>query len=218
MNRQINLSQMKIAIVDDHDLVREGLNVVLRNNGVHNIEKFSTARDLVAQLDAGKEYDFYIIDLQLPDIDGFTLIKIIRAKLPKSRIIVSTIHDEIWTLRRLLSIGVNAIVYKSGDGSEIIKAIDEINRGNNYYCAEVERSMAIAGDSASHPTLRELEVLRQIAMGRTTLEIAASLYVSDNTVEAHRKSLFQKLGAVNVADLIVKAFDLGYLQKNSIKR
>ena len=89
---------MKIAIVDDHDLVREGLNVVLRNNGVHNIEKFSTARDLVAQLDAGKEYDFYIIDLQLPDIDGFTLIKIIRAKLPKSRIIVSTIHDEIWTL------------------------------------------------------------------------------------------------------------------------
>lgn len=218
MNRQINLSQMKIAIVDDHDLVREGLNVVLRNNGVHNIEKFSTARDLVAQLDAGKEYDFYIIYLQLPDIDGFTLIKIIRAKLPKSRIIVSTIHDEIWTLRRLLSIGVNAIVYKSGDGSEIIQAIDEINRGNNYYCAEVEHSIAIADDSASHPTSRELEVLKQIAMGRTTLEIAASLYVSDNTVEAHRKSLFQKLGAVNVADLIVKAFDLGYLQKNCVKR
>ena len=105
------LSQMKIAVVDDHELVREGLNAVLVNNGVGNVEKYSTATGLVSRLDAGISYDFYIIDLELPDVDGFVLIEMIRARNPVAHIIVSTVHDEIWTLRKLLAYDVNAIIY-----------------------------------------------------------------------------------------------------------
>ena len=208
---------MKIAIVDDHDLVREGLNVVLANNGAVNVDKFSNAMELVSALDAGHRYDFYIIDLELPDLDGFVLIEMIRARNAAAPIIVSTVHDEIWTLRKLLARDVNAIIYKSGDGNEIMTAIDEIINGNNYYCEAVHKALAAASDGSIHPTLRELEVLSQIAQGKTSREIAASMFVTDNTVEAHRKSLFQKLGAVNVADLIVKAFEKGYLKRNGMK-
>lgn len=208
---------MKIAVVDDHDLIREGLNAVLVKNGAKDVEKYSTAVELVTAIDAGKSFDFYIIDLELPDVDGFVLIEMIRARYPVAHIIVSTVHDEIWTLRKLLAREVNAIIYKSVDGDEIVVAINEILKGNNYYCQAVQKTLKSAGDSMVHPSSRELEVLYQIAQGKTSREIAAAMFVTENTVEAHRKALFSKLGAVNAADLIVKAIDRGYLKKGGVK-
>lgn len=205
------LTQMKIAVVDDHDLVREGLESVLVRYGVANTEKFSTASGLISSLDSGIDFDFYILDLEFPDMDGFTLIDILRKRDPEAKIIISTIHDEIWTLRKLLLRDVNAIIYKSGNSNEIITAIEEIFQGNSYYCQQVHEAMKFAGDKSGHPSTRELEVLGLIAQGMTTKEIADSLYISDNTVEAHRKALLSKLGAVNVADLIVKSISKGYL-------
>lgn len=212
MNDLTILSQMKIAVVDDHDLVREGMAAILSSRGANNVTKFSTAMSLVAQLDSGSEFDFYIIDIELPDLDGFVLIEMIRARNPVAHIIVSTVHDEIWTLRKLLARDVNAIIYKSGEGSEIITAIEEILNGNSYYCKEVHKALKAAGDNSLHPSARELEVLCHISQGKTSREIAAAMFVTENTVEAHRKSLFSKLGAVNVADLIVKAIDKGYIK------
>lgn len=218
MTEKSVLSQMKIAVVDDHDLIREGLNTILVNSGAKDVEKFGNATDLVSKLDAGESFDLYIIDIELPDIDGFALIDMIRAKNAAARIIVSTVHDEIWTLRKLLAIGVNAITYKSGDGNEIMAAIDEIVKGNKYYCESVDEALASAADNSVHPSARELEVLDYIAQGKTSREIAAAMFVSDNTVEAHRKALFSKLGAVNAADLIVKAIRKGYLKNSGAKR
>ena len=212
------LSQMKIAVVDDHDLIREGFNSILVNNGADDVEKYSTALALIEQLDAGKSFDFYVIDLELPDIDGFVLIEMIRARNPVAHIIVSTVHDEIWTLRKLLARDVNAIIYKSGDGNEIVMAINEILKGNNYYCDAVHKALKSACDNSVHPSSRELEVLYQIAQGKTSREIAAAMFVTENTIEAHRKALLSKLGAVNVADLIVKAIERGYIRKSGVIR
>ena len=218
MDNQFALSHMKIAVVDDHDLVREGMTAILASHNVNNVTKFSTAMSLVDQLDAGAEFDFYIIDLEMPDLDGFVLIEMIRARNPVAHIIVSTVHDEIWTLRKLLARDVNAILYKSGEGSEIITAIEEILKGNNYYCEDVHKALKIADDSSLYPSTRELEVLYQISQGKTSREIAAAMFVTENTVEAHRKALFTKLGAVNVADLIVKAIEKGYIKKGGVIR
>ncbi len=218
MDDQSILSKMKIAVVDDHDLVREGMAAILANRNANDVTKFSTARDLISCLDSGTEFDFYIIDIELPDLDGFVLIEMIRARNPVAHIIVSTVHDEIWTLRKLLARDVNAIIYKSGEGSEIVTAIHEILKGNNYYCEEVHKVLKVAGDKSIHPSSRELEVLYQISQGKTSREIAASMFVTENTIEAHRKSLFSKLGAVNVADLIIKAIEKGYLKKSGIIR
>lgn len=214
MKRTI-LSHMKIAVVDDHDLIREGMKAVLINNGAKHVDLFSASSHLISAMDRGVKYNFYIIDLELPDIEGFVLIEMIRARDSEAKIIVSTVHDEIWTLRRLLAKEVNGIVYKSGEGIEIIDAISEIIDGKRYFCHEVQDSLKLAADNSMHPSARELEVLRQIAHGKTSREIAAAMFVSDNTVEAHRKALFTKLGAVNVADLIMKAINKGYLKKGN---
>lgn len=213
-----SILSLKIAIVDDHSLVRKGLAVYLYENGVNDVEQFNDAMSLIARMDTGVSFDFYIIDLELPDLDGFVLIEMIRARNPVAHIIVSTVHDEIWTLRKLLARDVNAIIYKSGEGEEIISAIKEIINGGTYYCDAVKEVMASVTDNTLHPSQRELEVLYQIAQGKTSREIAGALFVSDNTVEAHRKSLFQKLGATNVADLIVKAIDKGYIKRSGTLR
>ncbi|MDE6300488.1 MAG: response regulator transcription factor [Muribaculaceae bacterium] len=213
-----DLAQVSIAVVDDHDLIREGLNTILTNHGAGHVEKFSSAMGLVSEMDAGRFFDFYILDLELPDLDGFVLIEMIRARDSQARIIVSTLHDELWTLRKLLARDVNAIIYKSSDGDEIVSALSEILKGHKYYCSEVATAIQAASDNSLHPTARELEVLYKIAQGKTSREIAASMFVTDNTVEAHRKALFTKLGAVNVVDLIIKAIAKGYLDKNGERR
>lgn len=210
------LAQKKIAVVDNHDLIREGLFTILKNQGFCDVEKCSTAIDLLSKLESGHSYDFYIIDIDLPDLDGFTLVKRIRNHNSMAPIIVSTANDEMWSIKKLLACNVNAIIYKTGDGDEILTAISEILKGNNYYCSTVLKTIEAANNATVHPTPRELEVLYQIAQGKTSREIAAAMFVTDNTIEAHRKSLFNKLGAVNVADLIVKAIQKGYLKKNRL--
>lgn len=213
MSRNNLLSQMKIAVVDDHELIREGINAVLSHNGASHVDKFSTGQSLLESMCEDIPYDFYIIDLELPDMDGFDLIDTIRSRDPHAKIIVSTMHDEIWTLRKLLARNVDSILYKSGEGHELLIAIEEVMAGNTYYCEEVTNCLKAVEDSSMVPTTRELEVLYQIAQGKTSREIAANMFVTENTVEAHRKALFAKLGSVNVADLIMKSIKLGYLKK-----
>ncbi len=207
---------MKIAVVDDHDLIREGLNAVLNNHGVTQVSKYGTAMGLIESMDRGDRYDFFIIDLELPDEDGFALMEMIRARDAHAKVIVSTVHDEIWTLRKLLARNVDGIIYKTGDGDDIVEAINAILKGEKYLSEGALRSLKYASDDSLHPSVRELEVLHQIAKGKTSREIATSMFVSENTVEAHRKSLFSKIGAVNVADLIVKSIEKGYL-KSGVK-
>lgn len=207
-------SQMKVAVVDDHDLIREGINSVLLSNGISESDRYCTGLELVSALEAGKCYDIFVVDIELPDMDGFDLICKIRKLYPAARFIVSTVHDEIWTLRKMLAHNVDAIIYKSENSNEIITAIKEISMGNTYYCEGVEKALDLAEDKTQHPSSRELEVLGHIAQGKTTREIADALFVSENTIEAHRKALMSKLHAVNMADLIVKSIAKGYVKKN----
>lgn len=215
MMPKLALSQMTIAVVEDHDLVSEGLKAILAENGMADVAIFHKAQGVISTLDSGIQYDIFIVDLELPDMDGFLLIDEIRKRKPEAKIIVSTVHDEIWTLRKMLARKVDAIIYKSGGSSEIISAIEEIIDGNSYYCKEVHDALKLAEDKSLHPSSRELEVLGMIANGKTTKEIAEALFVSDNTVEAHRKALLSKLGAANVADLIMKSIAKGYVKKNN---
>lgn len=208
------MPQLRIAVVDDHDLVQKGISALLTENGAGSVEAYGNASALVSAIDAGASFDIYVIDLELPGIDGFELIGMIRARNPHARIIICTVHDEIWTLRKLLACDVDAIVYKSGHADELLKAIDEVASGGKYYCQAVDKALQMATDSAQHPSARELEALGYIARGLTSREIAAAMYVSENTIEAHRKALFAKLGAANAADLIIKAVERGYINKS----
>ncbi len=204
------MADLRIAVIDDHNLVLEGVRSLLARNGMMQVELFRSAAALTDVLRT-RPYDIYIVDVELPDMDGFLLIDAIREVWPKARIIVSTIHDELWTVRKLVARNVDGIVYKSLDMSLVVDAIHDVLSGERYYCGEVQEALRIMDNGIDHPSQREMEVLNAIANGYTSKEIAARLFISENTVEAHRKSLFTKLEARNIADLVMKAIKRGYI-------
>ncbi|MBP3214148.1 MAG: response regulator transcription factor [Bacteroidaceae bacterium] len=208
-------SELSIAIVDDHEVVLEGLYSFLKKNGQKNVQAFRSARDLLRQAQK-QTFDLYIIDIELPDMEGDTLIDAIRTLHAEARIIVNTMHEEVWVVKTMQEKQVDAVIYKSTDLSQLLHAIRAVSQGSKYFCPQFRRDSQRTATPTESPSRREQEVLREIARGLSTKEIAARLYISENTVETHRQSLFAKLQAHNMADLMVKAIAQGYINPHDI--
>lgn len=211
------LQSLSVAIVDDHALILEGFKSLMHGCGVDNVEIFIRAADLVNML-PHRKFDVYIIDIGMPDIDGFELIDMIREAHPGARIIVNTIHEEIWLLRRMLDKDVNAIMFKSTDFTQMVDAITTVVKGEQYLCPGLKKKFSTYHHRIEHPSEREIDILKALARGYTSKEIASMLYISENTVETHRKRLFTKLGARNIADLMVKAVARGYINASDFNQ
>ena len=201
-----------IAVVDDHGLVVEGLRSLLRT--LPDIGELFAVQSGQALLDVMKVrlFDVYIVDLELPDIDGVDLIRAIRERQSGARIIVNTMHEEIWTMARLTECHVDGVILKSSDPQLIKEAVRSVMEGRRFFCPRFHRLYARLvqrsgrpGREGDAPTARELAVLR-------TSEIAERLFISENTVETHRKNLMLKLGARNSADLVMRAVERGFLR------
>ena len=136
---------------------------------------------------------------------------------PQAKIIVNTIHEEMWVVRKMTEKQVDGVIYKSGQLEQLIEAIIKVTDGGQYFCSKFKKmnnSNKLHNDVLSK---REIDVLQAIAQGYSTKEIAKMLYISENTVETHRQNLFSKLKAHNMADLIIKAISCGYLNPKNIQ-
>lgn len=206
-----------ILLVDDHALILEGMYRILgRIPEVKVTDAVTSGKEAIA-LVGKKNYDIYILDVNLPDMSGMELIKTIRERNRNACVIVNTLHEEIWTINKLISLKVNAVVLKSSEAIEMENAVKAVLRGDSYTCPRFRSIRTkLAGNSAASaskevPTKREMEVLRAIAKGNSTHEIAVKLQISENTVETFRKRLIQKFCAKNGIDLVVKAMSKGVI-------
>lgn len=208
-----------IAIADDHSLVLEGLRSLISGMpGVGHIEGMNCGTQLLSRIKE-RSFSLYIIDIELPDIDGFDLIDQIRSLHPNAHFMVNTMHEEIWTVSKLLHYKVDAVVFKSSSSTLIREAIKAVLGGDTYFCPRfcrmmdrVRRRERWAVENPFQITGRELEVLKAIAAGLRSTEIAAKLFISENTVETHRRNLMTKLSARNSADMVMKAVERGLLE------
>ena len=205
---------MNILIADDHSLVLEGFTKVLQN--IPEIGKIDAFNDgmSVCQILQTKSYDIYIIDLKLPDIDGFDLIKHIRNIHSGAKILVCTMVENASIINRLIHNNVDGIVFKKSSVEHIGIAIKSIYKGEKYFCPRFtylnkqnETFQKRAGTHTMNLTQRELEVLGYIIEGMTSREIAKKIGVSDNCVEGFRKSLLEKTGSRNAAQLVAYAYE-----------
>lgn len=207
----------EILVVDDHSLILEGICRVLKRIPEVVVADAVTSGKKAAALIAKRDYDLYILDVSMPDMSGFDLIALIREMNSDARIIINTMHEEIWMVNRLAQSGVNAILLKSADSVELELAVRKVLEGEsytcerfNFICQKLHRSSANM-HAKDVPTSRELEVLRGIAQGMSTLEIASSLHVSENTVETFRRRLISKFDAKNSVDMVMKAVARGWI-------
>lgn len=210
-----NMSTRKtILVVDDHELVLRGIYHILK-------QSFPDAEILTA--DTGENaintlgvcrVDLVTVDLELPDMSGFNLIDYIRMNMPNTKILVNTVHDEIWTVKRLAERRVEGVVFKSAQAQDFVEAVGKLLVGETYYSSGAQLLMkSISNQNAEEMSLsvREVEVLRLIAYGYNTEEIGARLGVKPNTVETHRRHLLEKLQVRNSAELVRRAMSSGIL-------
>ena len=216
---------MTILLIDDHDLVLKGLHTVLGH--AFPDACFLTARNGREAIEAahGTHVDLAVLDLELPDIPGFRLIELLRGEAPSIRIVVNTVHEEIWTLRQLEQSGVDGVVFKSVNSSQLVQTVRRVLEASEQKHHGQQQPQTAPGQrqptqtasgsktGTGHSPLspKELEVLQLVADGKDSREIATSLYITENTVESHRSHIMRKLGATNAADMVMKAITLGLI-------
>lgn len=217
----MNNGKVSALLVDDHALILQGLkHVISHMPEVDEVYTASTASEALSLI-SDNSFQICILDIELPDISGFDLIERIREITPDMKILINTMHEELWMVKRMLSLNVSGVVLKSADTNELMEAIKSILDENEYFCSEFIRikkkldSSPELTDTDKQLTQRELDVLIAISKGLQTREIAELLHVSINTVESHRKNLFFKLGVRNSVELVVKAMKSGLINLDS---
>ena len=215
-DRLMKERDIRMLLVDDHDLVLQGLKRIVECSlpEIKNVCTASSGQEALLLI-ASQRFNLFVLDMELPDISGMDIIVRIREKDPQARIIVNTMHEEIWFIKNLIQCSVDGILFKSIDSTKIAEAIRRVLDGETYYCpyAEHVRAQMKRSDEGRREelTLRELDVLKRISEGKNTQEIAQELCVSTNTVDTHRRHLMDKLDARNVADLIMTAISKGII-------
>ena len=211
---------IQLALADDQLLFRKGMTMLLRDMaGVRVVLECANGEELLAGLKQ-TPVDIVLLDLEMPVLDGVQTMARIRADHPEVRVIMLSMHAEESTIVRMMELGANAYVLKTAEPEEIEGAIRSV-AGNGYYFSDLVSRLMLHGLVSKKKVLprfqeheplteRELEVLQLICQEHTTTEIAGKLFLSPRTVEGYRNNMMQKIGAKNLAGLVVYAITKGY--------
>ena len=220
--KETEISAIKVMLVEDHDLVREGIQSLLETDGeisvIGEARNGSEAINKIGMLDP----DVILMDMNMPVMNGLECTRLIRKNYPGKKILILSMHDHENYLIDLLDAGADGYILKNSSKSELLFAIKKIANNGMYMGAEFTLGM-LAKYKASNSykgvsardlniTDRELDVLNLIAQGKTNSEIANELFTSVRTIETRRKNLLDKTNTTNTATLIKFAFQNGLLK------
>lgn len=192
---------MNVLIVDDHEIVRDGLALLLKDAfSIHSILFASEGREAI-QKATNYPVDLIIIDLSMPDgLDGFHALPELRKLIPKGKIIVFSMYDEIGYQKKAFELGADGYLFKNLRSDDIIKLIEQVLQGKkqaNEKLLEDDKKEEIWGTLFSP---REEETFILTLKGYTQKDIAKTMNISIRTVENHRRSISKKLGSTNKKD------------------
>lgn len=214
--------KIRILLVDDHDVVRSGVRMLLENEAdlviLGEAGNGQQALELVEKLDL----DVVIMDITLPDMSGIEVTQRIKQSHPKIAVVALTIHEDQQYFFEMLQVGASAYVPKRAAPNDLITAIRAAHRGEMYIYPSLARLLvndflarAEEGDekaTMNELTPREQEVLALLAEGKTNEEIADTLAISHHTVARHRENLMGKLGLHSRSDLVRYAIRKGLIK------
>jgi two-component system response regulator NreC len=216
------LSKIKLLMVDDHEIVRAGLRMLLQTQPDFEIVgEVDNGRDAVAK---AKELqpDIVLMDITLPDMDGFEATRQIKRTLPGAGIIALTMHESDEYFFKMLNAGASGYVPKKAAPTDLVSAIRTVHDGGVFLYPALAKSlvrdfMGHAGEGSEHARLdglseREQEVLRLIADGLTNQEIGDKLTISVKTVERHRANIMAKLNLHSRTELVKYAIRKGLIE------
>jgi len=212
---------IKIIIVDDHTMFREGLAAMLKESPNIDIVGNAASGPEVFNLLEYKTADLIITDLSMPEMDGLELTKLLSQKHPTLKVLVLTMHNDVDNVKNLLDAGAAGYLLKNTGKQEFLIAIKEIINTGKYFSEEIKNVLVnsmMKKKSNQKPinvklTQRESEILSHIALELTNAEISEKLFISLHTVETHRRNIMRKLNVHNGVGLLRQAIQLGLVNE-----
>jgi DNA-binding NarL/FixJ family response regulator len=206
-------SSTKVLIVDDHPVVLSGCRSLFAGDPSIRIEEAADAKSGHRAF-VQKKPDVTVIDINLPDLSGFELMRRIRKDNPEARIIMFSMNDDPAFVVRAVEMGAQGYVSKGDDPRVLVKAVRKVAAGDNFISPQLAEAVtfsaaAIKASPATQMSARELEILRLLARGDKIVEVAEALGISYKTVANTTSLLKQKLGAKSHSDLIRIAVEMG---------
>ena len=202
---------MKILIVDDHVIVREGIRRLLAPLTDVTISEVPTARDALAQF-RNIRPDVVLLDLNFPNGSGLEILRRLISEDKGARVLVFTMHAEPLYVARALDAGARGYVSKSAGATELVNAIHKVAAGGRYVEHEIAAQLVLArysgGDPLDQLTTREADIMRLLGEGKTLASIATALGVTYKTIANSCSAIRAKLGVERVADLIRMAMEM----------
>jgi two-component system response regulator DevR len=206
--------QIRLFLVDDHEMVREGIKLMLSHYpDVLIVGEASTGADAVARV-AAERPAVVLLDLQLPDMSGLEVLERLQELAAAPAVLVLTVHDDDDLVVRASRSGARGYVLKHTSHEELAHAVRVVADGGHYFGPDVVGAL-VAHDRrrSSQPPLtgRELEVLRLLVAGHSNREIGEALYLSPDTVKTHLGNVYRKLGVEGRTQAVVQAMQLRLL-------
>lgn len=204
-------NKIKIFLVDDHNLFREGLKFLLSNNDIiSEIHEAENGKELLKNV-LNVRPDIILMDIEMPVMDGIEATKETLKIYPKSKVIALSMYGNENFYSEMIDAGAKGFLLKNSKFEDVQKAIVEVYEGKNYFSPEILDAIIKNLNRKKHKktnidlTEREIEVLFNICKGLSNQEIAEFLYVSKRTVDKHREHLLLKTQSKNTAGLVIYA-------------
>ncbi|HYP08350.1 MAG TPA: response regulator transcription factor [Bryobacteraceae bacterium] len=202
---------IRVLFADDHPLLREGIAALLGDlPDIQLVAEAATGREAIELFRAHRP-DVTLMDLQLPDMSGVDAISVIRDEDPTARIVVLTTYGGDVQVARALKAGARAYLLKGVPRKEVIDTIRAVHAGQKRLSAEIAAEIA---EHATDDVLtgREIDVLRLVALGHANKDVAAHLYIAEDTVKGYLKNVMAKLGARDRTHAVTIALKRGIIK------
>ena len=204
------MEKIKIILVDDHQMFRDGVKSVLDDEeNIEIIGEVGAAKELYDLLKSDSP-DLIITDISMPDISGIEIAKYVSENYPGIKILILSMHSNEEFITKALSVGANGYLPKDTSMSELLEAINAIYKGDNYFNKNISDTIlkSIINKSKQENleqntlTKREKEVIKLVVEGLTNKEIADKLFISIRTVDSHKNNIMQKLNLKSSVELV----------------
>lgn len=207
---------MRILMADDHQIFRQSLKSLLEKEGFNIVGEAADGEEAV-RLACELSPDIALLDLRMPALDGLEAAREIRVRCPETRAVLLTEFDDDTYVLEALRAGVRGYVLKSQAGVDLVTTLRQVAEGALYLSPRISNAVVDTywGDRspANHSlSERELQVLRMVAEGNTTQQIATALGVTPKTVDSHRARIMRKLGIHGTAGLVRYAVRRGFVE------
>lgn len=213
---------IQVILAEDHNIVRNGVKMLLETDHKINVAAEAVnGREVLRYIESGGKIDVVLADINMPEVDGISLVKELKVLYPEIKVVILSMHDNEQYVGRAFSAGASGYLLKNVSADELIFALKHAHAGGKYLCAELSIKMLDRLMQHNHFSrfaekiefsVREIEIMHLIAEGLTNQEMSEKLFVSKRTVEGLRLILIEKTGSRNTASLIRYAVLNGIVQ------